>query len=109
MTAARTFPEATQTGVYVVSEAKRAKRLRSRELFHNAMSAERAQVLDYAEAVNVNERTARRALKIDEHAAPIDIGDLLAMAETGPGGVRLALRALAELQAEINRIAASHR
>lgn len=108
--AARVIPSAPASELgRLRSPIKRAKRLRSRELVRDAMVSERALVLDFADAVGVDERTARRALAIDEKAAPIDLGDVLAMAETGPGGARLALRVVAVFQAEVCRIAALHR
>lgn len=109
MPAAAVVPAPAPSGTRLRSPMKRLARRRSRELVRVAMVGERALVLDFADAVGVDERTARRALSIDEDAAPIDLGDLIAMAEQGPGGARLALRLLAEHQAEIFRIAASHR
>ena len=40
------------------------------------------------------------------NAKPIDLGDVLAIANTGPGGVRLARRLLSLLRDEIDRLEA---
>jgi hypothetical protein len=95
----------------VRSKTKRATRKRSRELIASAMRAERATPLDFADALEVNERRVRHALEISEDAACIDVGEVLAMAATGAGGARLARRVLSELLREIDSIelASGHR
>jgi hypothetical protein len=92
----------------VRSAAKRWSRKRSRELIRDALQAERASALDFADAVEVSERAARKALEIDENAAVIDVGEMLNMARTGAGGARLARRVLTMLLREIDSIEFSH-
>jgi len=95
----------------VRSESKRQARKRSRELLASAIRTERATMLDVADALEVNERRVRAAIEISEDAGCIDIGDPLAMAKTGPGGLRLARRIYAELIRELDAIefASGHR
>lgn len=61
-------------------------------------------VLDVADALAVDVRAAGRAVTGEK---PIGLGDLLAIANTGPGGVRLARRLMSLLRDEIDRIDAA--
>ena len=83
---------------HVRSDARGEGRRRSRELVHAALTEARATVLDVAEALSIDERGAARAL-IGER--PVDIGDVLAIARTGAGGVRLARAIMRELELEV--------
>ena len=68
------------------------------------MAETHALVLDVADALDVDARAAGRALTGEK---PIDVGDVLAIANTGPGGVRLARRLVSLLRDEIDRIDAA--
>lgn len=91
----------------VRSASRRDGRDRSRVILKGVMKAERALTLDVADAFDVDESTARRAIA---GAAPVDIGDTLAMAKSGAGGARLARRLLVALLSEVDALSLiSHR
>ena len=93
--------------VHLRSAVRKAGRLRSRELLRQAFADTRALTVDLADALDVDERNAARALTGEK---PLDIGDVLCLASTGPGGSRAARRLLALLRDELDRLesAASH-
>ncbi len=88
---------------HIQSETRGPWRSRSRELLDQAMHEARAVVLDVADALDVDARNAGRAVSGEK---PFDLGDVLALAASGPGGVRLARRLLSLLRDEIDRIEA---
>jgi hypothetical protein len=83
------------------SSARQRGRDRRVEIVGEAMRASRATPLDVADALELSERAARRAV---EGGAPVDVGDLFPIAESGPGGLRLARRIVAALTVELDRI-----
>lgn len=86
---------------HIRSAARRGGRKESRRLLRKAMGETRALVLDLADGLEVDERGARAAL---QGRRPIDVGDVLAVGATGPGGLRLARRWLALVRDELDRI-----
>lgn len=86
---------------HIQSETREPWRRRSRELVDVAMVEARASTLDVADALAVDARAAGRALNGEK---PIDLGDLLAIAASGPGGQRLARRVISQLRDEMDRI-----
>jgi hypothetical protein len=90
----------------LVSAPRKRGRDRARVLVAEAMLETRATVLDVGDPLGIGERCARRALQLED-AAPIDLGDLIPIAESGPGGLRLVRRILAAFSVELDRITLS--
>jgi len=86
---------------HIRSASRRGGRRESRRLLRQAMTETRALVLDLADGLDVDERGARAAL---QGRRPIDMGDVLAVGATGPGGLRLARRWLALVRDELDRL-----
>lgn len=111
MSAARTIPSTPPTAplrakplrladaTHVRSDVRREARRESRGLVLRVMVEARALTVDVADALDIDERNAARALSGDK---PIDIGDVLAIARSGPGGARLARRILSALRDAID-------
>ena len=99
---AKALPVAELSAVrHIRSETRGPWGTRSRQLVAQAMAETHCLVLDVADALAVDVRAAGRAVTGEK---PIDLGDLLAVANTGPGGVRLARRIVSLLRDEIDRI-----
>jgi len=103
---AKTLPIRHEVVSRLVAPPRKRGRDRSRVLVAEAMTAERATVLDVGDPLGIGERCTRRALQLED-AAPIDIGDLIPIAESGPGGMRLVRRILAAFSVELDRITLS--
>ena len=87
---------------HIRSEKRRLGRQVSREkVVLAALVQTRALVVDVAEALDIDERGASRACKGRD---PFDVGDVLAIARSGPGGLRLARRLIALLSAQVDAI-----
>lgn len=111
MGAARTLPPPTPEApiraktlrladaTHVRSEVRREARRESRGLVLRVMHESKAMTIDVADALDIDERGAARALSGDK---PIDIGDIIAIARSGPGGARLARRILSALRDSID-------
>lgn len=89
------------TCLHVRSDVRRDARRDSRRLVLGAMQDTRGTLLDVAAALDVSERAAGRALS-GEH--PLDLGDLVALARSGPGGARLARRIVTALRDAIDDV-----
>lgn len=91
---------------HIRSLRRRRGRERARRLIVlPAMEQVRALIADVAEAIDIDERAASRTVHGRD---PFDFGDALCIAESGPGGLRLARRIAALFSAELDRIE-SHR
>lgn len=83
------------------SDTRARWRRESRVIVARALVEARATVADVAEALSIDDRGAGRALQGER---PVDVGDVLALAASGPGGARAARRVLTALRDEVDEI-----
>lgn len=86
---------------HIKSETKRAGRKQSRKLLRQAMAETRAEKSCIADALDVDEHGARRALS---GRAPFDIGDVLVLAAGLVGDRKLARRYWLLVRDEMDRL-----
>ncbi len=79
-------------------------RKRSRELLRQGLTETRCLACDFAEALDIDERGAGKAITGER---PVDIGDLIALGRGGRGCLRTARRLIALLSAELDRVEAA--
>ena len=86
------------------SDSRATWRAASRLIIAEAMRDARALDVDIAGALEIDDRGASRALRGER---PIDAGDILAIAASGPGGARLARRIMARMRDAVDAIETS--